>query len=229
MSILWSTVSNTALKSRRIKAVFFPLSRDVSISLLIRRRAVSVPWYCLYAGLIWIWQGEGSSMIWNPVWYNSFDCFSEKFEIWNGSIVLKISLSKVGFLMSGRTYAVSGYVGKFQTVMICSQYLLYMVLKHQYYPWSVMLVTKGIGIVTCLLPTCLTSYCYFYFANFSLYRRQLLWNGSWRLRFTGSAQFTCNINNKYVFRRSRGDGGYIPSNIWQGGMAYVIIPQCCEK
>ena len=26
-----------------------------------------------------------------------------------------------------------------------------------------------------------------------------------------------------------GDGGYIPSNIWQGGMAYGIIPQYCEK
>ena len=25
-----------------------------------------------------LFQGEGSNMIWNSVWYNSFDCFSEK-------------------------------------------------------------------------------------------------------------------------------------------------------
>ena len=32
-----------------------------------------------------------------------------------------------------------------------------------------------------------------------------------------------------MHRHILGDGGYIPSNIWQGGKAYVIIPQCCEK
>ena len=69
MRILWSTVSNAALKFRRIKAVIFPLSIAVRMSLLTRRRAVSVPWYCLYAD--WYGSDKEKVIIWSEIRFDT--------------------------------------------------------------------------------------------------------------------------------------------------------------
>ena len=47
--ISWSSVSNAAERSNRVRIVDFPWSITCKRSLTIRRRAVSVLWCCLYA------------------------------------------------------------------------------------------------------------------------------------------------------------------------------------
>ena len=102
----WSRVSNAADRFRRDRIDTIPSSAALSRSQVIRRRAVSVQWFSLYAD----W--NGSTRLFLPRWF--FNCsrttFSRIFEM-NGTFetgrkFFRLLGSRLGFLIRGVIAAV---------------------------------------------------------------------------------------------------------------------------